>query len=237
MINQFFNGMLTLMLAKFMLNDVPHMLDSDEGGHHKREEYEAVGASPLWLARSHIRLRSTAPNLARMIRRSSTDFKTVICGYNDIANAVASDTVVDDVSRALVRAYNKFAGEHEWQMGDVLDVEDWDAKARSLNYGDRADKAIAIDAIMHAEHMSGLVLEGLFPDDCDEDTTTVIQQWLRSLAGAEKIIDTRTGIVYPSKRAAATAVAAEYGLDPSSSLAWYEILKVDPSRLKLGGWL
>lgn len=42
--------------------------------------------------------------------------------------------------------------------------------------------------------------------------------------------DTKTGTVYPSKAAAAKATAAEYGLDPADSMAWYTIIARDPER-------
>ena len=43
--------------------------------------------------------------------------------------------------------------------------------------------------------------------------------------------DIKTGIVYRSKAAAGMAVAAEYGLDPTETFIYYEIMKRDPGRL------
>lgn len=45
--------------------------------------------------------------------------------------------------------------------------------------------------------------------------------------------DTKTGTVYYSKAEAGRAVAAEYGLDPTSIFVWYEVLKLDPKRFVL----
>jgi len=53
---------------------------------------------------------------------------------------------------------------------------------------------------------------------------------MRGRAKAEPQKDTKTGIVYKSKYAAGTAVAAEYGLDPRNTFAWYGIKKKDPDR-------
>jgi len=50
----------------------------------------------------------------------------------------------------------------------------------------------------------------------------------RRLAKPQK--DTKTGIIYRSKAAAGMAVAAEYGLDPSETFIWYEVVKRDPKR-------
>jgi hypothetical protein len=42
--------------------------------------------------------------------------------------------------------------------------------------------------------------------------------------------DTTTGIMYKSKAAAGMAVALEYGLDPSETFIWYEVIKKAPTR-------
>ncbi len=42
--------------------------------------------------------------------------------------------------------------------------------------------------------------------------------------------DTTTGIVYSSKAKAGMAVAAEYGLDPTETFVWYEVIKKAPKR-------
>jgi len=42
--------------------------------------------------------------------------------------------------------------------------------------------------------------------------------------------DTTTGIVYRSKAAAGMAVAAEYGLNPTETFIWYEVIKKAPDR-------
>lgn len=49
---------------------------------------------------------------------------------------------------------------------------------------------------------------------------------------AKPVRDTKTGIDYPSKAKAGMAVAAEYGLDPSNTYIWYEIIRKDPTRFK-----
>jgi len=43
-------------------------------------------------------------------------------------------------------------------------------------------------------------------------------------------LDTKTGIRYPSRRAAAEAVAHEYSIDARDPFAWFLIVKRDPSR-------
>lgn len=47
---------------------------------------------------------------------------------------------------------------------------------------------------------------------------------------AQPVKDTKTGKVYPSKSKAGMAVAAEYGLDPTETFIWYEVIKKDPKR-------
>lgn len=47
---------------------------------------------------------------------------------------------------------------------------------------------------------------------------------------AEPVKDTKTGKVYQSKSKAGMAVAAEYGLDPTDTFVWYEVVKKDPTR-------
>ena len=42
--------------------------------------------------------------------------------------------------------------------------------------------------------------------------------------------DTKTGITYTSKAKAGMAVAAEYGLDPTETFIWYEVIKKAPKR-------
>lgn len=42
--------------------------------------------------------------------------------------------------------------------------------------------------------------------------------------------DTKTGVVYKSKSSAGMAVAAEYGLDPTETFIWYEVIKKAPDR-------
>ncbi len=42
--------------------------------------------------------------------------------------------------------------------------------------------------------------------------------------------DTKTGITYTSKAKAGMAVAAEYGLDPTETFVWYQVIKTDPKR-------
>jgi hypothetical protein len=53
---------------------------------------------------------------------------------------------------------------------------------------------------------------------------------MRGRHKAEPVKDTKTGISYPSKGAAAKAVAAEYGLRPDDTFSWYAIIKRDPKR-------
>jgi len=50
---------------------------------------------------------------------------------------------------------------------------------------------------------------------------------------AQPVVDTRTGIKYGSKSSAGMAVAAEYGLDPTETYVWYEVLKKDPKRFRV----
>lgn len=42
--------------------------------------------------------------------------------------------------------------------------------------------------------------------------------------------DTRTGVMYKSKASAGMAVAAEFGLDPTETFIWYEVIKKAPDR-------
>ncbi len=42
--------------------------------------------------------------------------------------------------------------------------------------------------------------------------------------------DTTTGLVYTSKAKAGMAVATEYGLDPTETFIWYEVIKKAPTR-------
>lgn len=46
------------------------------------------------------------------------------------------------------------------------------------------------------------------------------------------VLDTKTGIRYKSKSAAAVAIASEYGLDPEDRFAWFKIIRQDPERFK-----
>lgn len=52
----------------------------------------------------------------------------------------------------------------------------------------------------------------------------------RGRANASPQKDTKTGVEYRSKCAAGAAVAAEYGLDPTNTYIWYEVIKRDPDR-------
>ena len=49
---------------------------------------------------------------------------------------------------------------------------------------------------------------------------------------AKPVLDTKTNLQYRSKSAAGMTVAAEYGLDPTDTYVWYEIIKKDPKRFK-----
>lgn len=49
---------------------------------------------------------------------------------------------------------------------------------------------------------------------------------------AKPVLDTKTNIQYRSKAAAGMSVAAEYGLDPTNTFIWYEVIKKDPTRFK-----
>jgi hypothetical protein len=49
---------------------------------------------------------------------------------------------------------------------------------------------------------------------------------------AKPVLDTKTNIRYKSKSAAGMAVAAEYGLDPTNTFIWYEVIKKDSTRFK-----
>lgn len=42
--------------------------------------------------------------------------------------------------------------------------------------------------------------------------------------------DTTTGVLYKSKAAAGMAVATEYGLNPTETFIWYEVIKKAPNR-------
>ena len=39
----------------------------------------------------------------------------------------------------------------------------------------------------------------------------------------KRVVDTHTGVVYPALNQAASAVAAEYGLDPDNRWVWYSL--------------
>lgn len=54
---------------------------------------------------------------------------------------------------------------------------------------------------------------------------------------AKPVLDTKTGVQYKSKASAGMAVAAEYGLDPTNTFIWYEVIKKDPNRFKEIGML
>lgn len=49
---------------------------------------------------------------------------------------------------------------------------------------------------------------------------------------AKPVLDTKTGIQYKSKASAGMSVATEYGLDPSDTYIWYEVIKKDPTRFR-----
>jgi len=51
------------------------------------------------------------------------------------------------------------------------------------------------------------------------------------------VLDTTTNIEYKSKSSAGMAVAAEYGLDPTNTFIWYEVIKKAPTRFKEIGTL
>jgi hypothetical protein len=53
---------------------------------------------------------------------------------------------------------------------------------------------------------------------------------MRGRSKAEPVRDTQTGIQYQSKYAAGKAVAHEYGMDPTNTHVWYQIVKTDPNR-------
>lgn len=49
----------------------------------------------------------------------------------------------------------------------------------------------------------------------------------------KRTLDTKTGIEYPAMWRAASAIAAEYGLDPTDTRVFYKIREKDPTRLKV----
>jgi len=181
---QAMSGMVTIMMAKFMLNDVPHAMG-------------VVGGYPGW-----DKLLSFANNwglsLAEAVQRDLTDaqvtqaavhnYKTVMGGYFLIAGGKASDSVVDNVYSILkthsmydmsisydiypeggysiheaVRKLRKEEGIPEdapiLQMPTSVGYLPALERVLWLNSffknGTRADKVIAIDAAMHMVHDEG----------------------------------------------------------------------------------
>ena len=184
MISQFGNAMISMMLVKFMFNDVPHSTG-------------LISSGPSWLPESSRRLSASYPKLAEGIEGSTVDLRVIICGYNDIANQEASTSEINDVARVLAKSGRTL----ELQITEAglswsyylenaeISISDWNGTINTLKYGDREGKVIAIDAYMHYSHYSGLffmeALPGVGDAMANEEPAISILRWMTELAGEE----------------------------------------------------
>ena len=191
MIQEAFNGMITLMLAKFMLNDVSHMLNLGTW---------RPGA--IKLLNGYIMAHNIRPNVLTEIRKQADQIsdpeglKTVIAGYYLTAIGTAKDFVVDDVANSMIAGLKEYArtgadeetirglggveAAHEYLVGfiDARAPGFYDAYDSLVSATTRPDKAIAIDRIMHFQHEHGSVLTEFFGYDVESSVETGLQKLL-----------------------------------------------------------
>ena len=142
MIQQLLNMTWALVIAKLMLNDVPHLLDNFTASwvdnawvnllqYMKSTEHkkELVFAKPLGEAfkRAEDLITGKLPEVYNpydpMTPRDLRDLKTVLAGYYLIAEGQASDKVVEDVFRILkerLDIVNKEFSDEEWAGVDLV---------------------------------------------------------------------------------------------------------------------
>ena len=139
MIQQTLNGMITLMLAKFVLNEVPHVMGLLDDSGSSKSWVEPAWAKTCVFAQSYgVHLQSAyerfvliqpeldlqfpaiaalTPSILPSSSVRAKDTKTLVAGYWLIANDLASDEVVNDVHLLLLTYYGKSEKAYMETMG------------------------------------------------------------------------------------------------------------------------
>lgn len=212
MIEEFFNGMITLLLTKFMLNDVPHAA----GMLGKHTWVEAAWNDLCdFLATEGRDLRGAVQqDLGEngLSTDAVNDLKIVTSGYFLIAIGEASNEVVNDVynllNSGIPQAKEGIASTAGMSYGDFLEKAiheygpptarpgtDWglygvilgvEAASRLFINGARADKVIAIDAVMTIQHVTEGVLQFILPHGLTGQNTALVIADMLTILGAQE---------------------------------------------------
>ena len=165
MISNFANGMLAMMLTKFMMNDVPHRLLFNC---NRIGWAEAAWEQLLTFLRSKGFDVVTFVELAKSVKKSE-EFKKALSGYFLINAGKAPYYVVEDAFNILKAEFMESIGRYEdffpTREATVENLEK-DLPGIKTVYElfsvapTRLDMLIAIDAVMHLAHVSEAYIGG-----------------------------------------------------------------------------
>jgi hypothetical protein len=167
---------------------------------------------------------------------------TTIAKTTPLAKVKPSDAAIQELRKAygdkiVDKALGDFEDPSKAYASEVAaSVEKYVYEDLRARYGDWAAN-IAIDAAPPGDMGTAIAIAKTLSErrvtsgsTAAEKVAAVSKGKMVGRSAAEPVKDTKTGITYKSKYAAGKAIAGEYGLDPTNTHVYFDIVRRDPER-------